>query len=106
MGGGAGGDTGESAGRGTDPAAAALTAPWATTSSGCSITVGAMPSRRCSWVAICGMRVEPPTRNRPTASPGRTPLRDSVDAVMVTVRSISGPAARSNSSLVTCTSAS
>src|SRR6201999_1598195 len=67
---------------------AALTAPWATTSSGCSITVGAVPSCWCSRVATIGIRVEPPTRNSPAASPGRRPAPASVDAVIATARDL------------------
>src|SRR6266545_3021781 len=39
--------------------------PSATTSSGCSITVGGTPSSRWSNVATSGTRLAPPTRNTP-----------------------------------------
>ena len=52
------------AGAGT---ATSARAPSATGSSGCSSTVGAMPSSACSSRATSGTRDEPPTRNSPAS---------------------------------------
>src|SRR4051794_34466916 len=83
-------------GAGADPGvmncADAPTAPWATTSSGCSTTVGARPSAWCSSVATSGMRLPPPTRNTPCTSAGVRPAAAIAERVDVTVAVRMGPA--------------
>jgi len=75
-------------------------APSATTSSGWSITVGAIRSVRCSKVAASGIRDEPPTRNTPPTSSGGMAASASTSMVSAAVRSRCGRAAFSNSSRV------
>ena len=81
-------------------------APSATTSSGCSVTIGAMPNARCSALAASGIRLEPPTRNRPAMRSAGTPACRTRPAVVRTVRSTSGRAISSNSVRLSGTSAS
>ncbi len=81
-------------------------APSATGSSGCSSTVGAIPSWLCSIRATSGSRDEPPTRNSPVSCSGRSPQRWITAAVSCTARCTSGVAIRSNSSRVRCTASS
>ena len=85
---------------------AAIALPRATTSSGCSMIVGATPSRWCSRVLTIGMRLDPPTRNIPAIWSGRTPARCRVLAVRSTVRCRYGRDTCSNSARVTCRSTS
>ena len=71
----------------SEPARSGYSAPSPTTSSGCSMALGAMPEPWCSSVAASGIRLDPPTRN--TAEIGDFPAADAVMAicVAVTVRS-------------------
>src|SRR5689334_8174175 len=84
----------------------AYSAPWATTSSGCSMTVGAMPRALCRRLAARGTRLDPPTRNTPATCSRGTPAPRSVASVTSTVLPSSGRAALSNSSRVRRTSVS
>ncbi len=81
-------------------------APSATGSSGCSSTVGAMPSWLCSSRATSGSRDEPPTRNSPASWSGCSPQRAITAAVSCTACCSSGTATRSSSSRVRCTASS
>jgi hypothetical protein len=100
------GETGAAGGPLTCAGAAAAvigrshSAPSATTSSGWSITIGAMRSVRCSSVAASGIRDEPPTRNTPPMRSGGMPASCSVARVVAAVRSSCTRAAFSNSSRV------
>src|SRR6266508_4568232 len=70
--------------------AISASAPSATGSSGCSSTVGAMPSSACNSRATSGSRDEPPTRNSPASWFGRRPHRRMTAAVSYTARSTPG----------------
>jgi len=73
-------------------------APSATTSSGCSIAVGAVPNPRCRSVAASGMRLDPPTRKTADSCGGVRPAAATASSVAVTVRSRIGRASCSSCS--------
>src|SRR5689334_6145480 len=88
-------------GSGASAAEPVKSAPSAMTSSGWSMTVGAMLSARCNSVAADGMRDEPPTMKIPAISSGDTWACVRTCAVNAAGRSRYGREAISNSSRLT-----